>query len=321
MNSKQKNFKYKTLLKFFIYFFKFNGSISVNLDVDSQSWGFTCSKNITTIIVCVVSLLHFTWFVTGLIYILLNDHDYKNLRLFEKILYIATKIFFIILAPLLRAIFTFRRQKTTEIYNKLVRIKDIANVLSNSSEKIVKKSAFQAMKIFSIALILWISQVSTSIFQQNIETFFLHTLPFLLCYLTIHSPVLEYIFLLLFIKEKFKVINELNYELPTSNKIFRTSIDIYKLQTACKLHSELYELSLNISQFFSLPIFLCIFQMFSALLIYSYIIVKPLVFVERVDYYVYLSCLFRIAQITFLLLTLNMYATSVIAEVVRKFLN
>ena len=316
----RKIFNYNTSLKFLMFFFQINGVLTVKFDGDLQNWRFICSKKKTIIVISVLNLFHFAWFVKSLLYFYSEFYAYKDLRLFDKVFNIAIDIFYIILTLFLRIMLPFHRQEVADICNKIKRIRGFSILHNDLSGRVFKKSMFRSLSIFSIAFLLWISGDAIYCYQHK-EVFFLYTFSFILCRIAIHSVVLQYIFLILYMKEEFKFINLFlmkmkNYELSTSNVNFWFAIDVNKLQTVCDLHSKLYELSRLVSQFFSLPIFLCIFQMLTSLINFSYIIVSPLVFSTRVfDFKVYLNSHFREAQTVFLLVTLNMYATSVIAEV------
>ena len=281
----KKCFNYKTSLKLLMSFFHISCLLIVDFDGKSQSWRFLCSKKIAIFSVLAVNLLHLTWSVQGLFYLYFIFDLKNNLKFnsFDTIVGIVIDAYLVILAQLLRAMHMLRRKDTAEISNKIIRIIDYSNFLNNSSEETVKKSIFQAIRIFLVFLILWISKLFILYHNDGTEIFVFSRIPLILSKLIIHSIVLQYTFLMLLIEE-FQVINEflvkMNFQLSISNTIFQKSAILYKFKNACKLHSELFELSRQVSQFFSLPILLIIFQMFANMLLIFYVIVRPLVFIE-----------------------------------------
>ena len=317
MNFVKKLFYYKSSLKLLMYFFQVNGLLAVNLNDNSQRWRFLCSKKIAIFSIFVVTIFHFLWSFKAIDYNYIEDN--LKLSIFERMVGATCAFYTGIAAQFLRVLYLLRREESTELSNKIKRIRAISYLLNNSLDQNYKQSMSHATKFFLIYLIFLIT-IITMACLQNFKSFLLNLLPLYLNRIIIHLIVLQYIFLLLIIKEEIKGVNELlkkvNYQLSMSNTNFQTASVLYKLQISCKLHSEMYELSRQVSQFHSLPIFLSIISMFSNLLLHSHGIIRPLVFVGvQFKFYLHSRIYTRAAEIIFLLITLNMNATLAIAEV------
>ena len=317
MNFVKKLFYYKSSLKLLMYFFQVNGLLAVNLNDNSQRWRFLCSKKIAIFSIFVVTIFHFLWSFKAIDYNYIEDN--LKLSIFERMVGATCAFYTGIAAQFLRVLYLLRREESTELSNKIKRIRAISYLLNNSLDQNYKQSMSHATKFFLIYLIFLITIITMTCLQY-FKLFLSNILPIYLNRIIIHSFVLQYTFFLLFLKEEFKAANEIlikvNYQLSMSNTNFQTASELCKLQIACKLHSELYGLSRQASQFFSLPTFLSIFSMFLNLLIHSFALTRPLVFVGvQFKFYLHSRIYTRAAEIIFLLITLNMNATLVIAEV------
>ena len=320
MNSLEKIFNYTTTSKILLFFFQSIGLLTVKFDVKSKSWKLTSSKKSLILMLSVTSILHFVWNIDSLVRLYLAT--YKNGRIFDVEISLISAVVLSVICLMIKIIIVFRLQTATEIANKFIRIQYFLNRFhDDSTEQIYKKSASRSMKLFSISFLFWISAVIV-LCILNYDFFLLKRLPLVMNFIILHSTVLQYSFLLLLIKEKYKTLNDYLIKMRNFFALFtiriatsHREIAVDDLQNLCKLHAELSELMQQVSEYFSLPIFFCICQLFSTLIIFSYLAIRPLMDLDDKIQLNYLIYFIRIVETIYLLLILCISATSVVEEV------
>ena len=162
------------------------------------------------------------------------------------------------------------------------------------------------------------------------KKFCFYILPSVLNLTTVCACTLQYISLILFIHQEFVILNEMLLKIKRenfgkmTNVRFITSIPnlkvkkVYELQ---KLHSQLYELVEKVSDFYSLPIFLCISKLFFSLLHTSFMIIQMMITPQvNVSLEKYVHTYIREFMVIFILLHLSSAASLVMDQVSKNYL-
>ena len=259
----------------------------------------------------IVRLLHLAWCVNAIRYQFL----------FRRNVYLPLNVFLLISVLINGLYFSCRHKDALEILNRITCLR--LWLLNDGSKDILdKKFRNNSVLIFSISLVFW-AGMGRVLSTQTIEIFLLQLFPNLLNVIMLNLTVLHYSILLLYIRQNLKVFNDKLLKFSTTNlgrtinsqniTLNDSVFGIDQLNYLYKIYLELYELSKKLSEFYSMPIFLCVIQMFAALTVSLYLISKRFVITnEKYDSLTYSIAIIYSILLTFLLVTLNVSASSVV---------
>ncbi|XP_046587885.1 putative gustatory receptor 28a [Neodiprion lecontei] len=183
----------------------------------------------------------------------------------------------------------FKQSKAVDIANKML----LLNFYVTSKKERSKKRTFVTVCLYvTINACFWIYEYIQEIFRPTVPTlvFIYFTVP----YFIVSSFMVEYCMVVRLIIKEFEKVNEIlsDYDDFRTNLYPRTQFLNYSnleaffspnnsqlimLQSVHKIRTMLFEISSDISDFFSFPILLCIGTSFYAILTHVYYLITPFV--------------------------------------------
>lgn len=221
------------------------------------------------------------------------------------------------------------RQKTlVKLFNRLSSFRG-ATFYRNDDNLSDSSRTFFVM-IFLTNIIVWTVSISTDILAYNplVLTQFSVTVPsFVLTWF-----VTQYIFAVKFIEKGFSALNRyleksVNSSVDHDNRLFVATLapindsDVLKIRTIRRAHNNLYEIAMDISDFYSLPILLTVaFYCYIAIYVTYYLVMPFVIAVEDQSDLMMVNSIFTIASVILPIAILATGVTNVINEVHVMFL-
>lgn len=273
-------------IKSTFFFLKAVGIASVNfkiLWVDSTKkwrWTFTCSKIDIFYNVFLIALL-ILMNTIGISYMIKTDYagrfkqDKFTIASFDTL--IAFSVIFILTA------YCSRQKKILFIMNKVSALRELStesieNPVCYKSPSFGKITMLCLGHIVVTIIIIMLMSVTKDVYST------IYASSFNFCIFIIDIVLIQYSIILKLIKHFFQMINE-NLLYVTKKSLLPIDIQAIsvpklemKLDHLMKLHHLVTVLSQDISNFYSLPMLFCTFNIFIDLLVCSYTVIKELIF-------------------------------------------
>lgn len=242
-------------------------------------WTFTCSKfdNLYNIFLIILMIIMNT---VGIRYMIKTDYlgrfkqDKFTIASFDTL--IAFSVIFIL------TIYCIRQKKILSILNKISILRELS--MENMENSIYyKNSSFSKISVLSLGHVLITFLILIMLDKKEIHLA-VYAISFNFCIFIIDIVLIQYSIILKLIKHFYQIINE-NLLYLTKGCVWPLDIQIIyvsklgmKLDHLMQLHHLVTELSQEISEFYSLPMLLCTFNIFIDLLVCSYTVIKELIF-------------------------------------------
>ena len=305
MNVLRKIFNYKSSFKLLLCFFQMLGLFSMKYNWDLKQWTFLLSKRNSILLVTVISISDLIWLISSLSYVLnLGENQYS----LGSVIAVFRQTFSAIYHSVILMIFLIRRQQFAEIINDIMRIKDFSNHLNDKTDRFIEAALLKSIQLFFIFALLKIIG-SSAHYLQDSDYFFAYQLVYEIIGLTASACIFHYAFSMLLLFQLFKIPNDSLMKIKTiittnnySEKIKDSqhvdlqelSMTVRELRDLFKLYLNLCELSMKISKFYSIPIFLGMFSVFFATLLLSYELIVIVLFTENMEMslngYIFFTC-------------------------------
>lgn len=314
------NITFLPQLKFF--FFKIFGIATVSFKpkwIDQNKkwhWAFTSSVidilyNVFLIVLLVVMN------TIGINYMIKTDYlgrfkqDKFTIASLDTL--IALSVIFIL------TIYCTRQKKIFFILNKISILRELfMRTIKNSVS--CRNAQFQKISMLSVGHVI-ITIIMLPILAKNEIYLAIYTASFNFCIFIINIVLIQYSVILKLIKIFFEIINE-KLQNVTNIPLWPVdvqSISIIKLETKLdhliQMHCLISELAQEISDFYSLPMLVCTFNIFIDLLVCSYTVIKEIIFSNSL---LIMNNILNIAHIYFNIIslaTLTINVTETIQEV------
>ena len=312
-----------------VYFFQALGLPVLIFDIELQWLRIINSKKVSILIFLIFMILNFLWNLNGVIYTL-YDQVLEKFSKFSKIIEIGIRIWTFTSVLIILIIFKMKNEKCAKLNIRIAQVKSNSLLLSTTTERFVEKFTIKSLLLFTIFSILWWTTIITPAFTQSVGYFF-YRLSYQINSLILHAVVLQFTFLIMFMIQELKIINEallnIKHECLHGSTIVKSIVlndPVFKLknlQDINNLYLHTYKLSKAVSDCYSLPIFLSIFKIFISLVEYSYYILES-VMVRRVDLPTdrYMYFYLNEATLVLCLLYLCSSANLLIVEVSKHFI-
>lgn len=211
-------------------------------------------------------------------------------------------------------IYCIRQQEIVVLANKIVRIGEFLIKNRNSCTRNI------TVKVFVINTLIWLIIMTTAAMAFEIR-YFPYFVGRYFTNLIITALVIQYVSILKILEEFYKIINA-NLSNLTNKRAFAATINNTqeKMETILSLsqvYTQLNEVSLELSKFYSQPMMLYILNTFSDLMCTSYGFVKPIIFGTVCSSFIILVHAFFVGMMDFILLIFLTKATSAIITEVR----
>ena len=220
-------------------------------------------------------------------------------------------------------IFSFKQSTTISLADKIETIIEYSEVAANKISKRRKLFWKRIGRVFLINLLTQLLETFTT--PISIRAAMYNSMALQTCNSIINAMLIQYMVMLVTIQEVYAIINDCL--LSISKKFQHTSTiqtirnngkekELENLSSLRRLCSLLYEISQDISTFYSLPMLLCTFHIFIMLIVGGYYIARPIVL--RKSYLpalMHLHTYFYILYFTVSLITLTISVTNTINEV------
>lgn len=206
----------------------------------------------------------------------LYNYEVPNASKFDKILDESEDIWTLLTVIVIWLTFIIQQDKITLIINEIRQIRESTRILRARNNEIdVKEVAL----IFLVIGIIWCTKVSTiSMYGYK---YVLSVLCVNFCNFSMTSTMLQYSFILIILKQIFNFIND------DFSEAFKDLISLRIENRDClkfsnfiqiqRLYVRSTEISQEISNFYALPILMCIANIFYACISSSYYIAQPIV--------------------------------------------
>ncbi|XP_058801055.1 putative gustatory receptor 28a [Phymastichus coffea] len=175
---------------------------------------------------------------------------------------------------ILIGMYCVHRQKCVEIANKLKALYE----LSTFHQKYLSTTAIKQTCL--LVLFSWISLLLTV--PINSYQAILYFIATYFCIVTVSSVMLQYSFFLSFLSQLFVIVNNNFANLKATPKIqfvsLKDQLVIRRFVHQRNLHMSLSAICKELDRFYSLPALLCIFYVFSTLILCAYYVVKSFFF-------------------------------------------
>ena len=229
--------------------------------------------------------------------------------------------------PIILIMFSFRRQQVAEIVKRITRIIQFSTFLNQETDDFIGKALSSSFYLLLIIITLSSLSESATLYKTAVYSYFENRFAFLIHDIVYRGCILQYTFLLLFLAREFEVLNETLLKINKEHTDLKDSdiksinqrdqiVSDSKLENLYNLYLQLYKLSHEVSEFYSLPIFLCIFHLFISIVNVVYYLVQSLYTkAENLDLPLLIKYYIDAIIMIILILQLNSAASFVIIEV------
>ncbi|OXU25525.1 hypothetical protein TSAR_000215 [Trichomalopsis sarcophagae] len=284
------NKKDKVFVKFIFYYFKVLGTATISFNTEStksrksNEWKFTHSKS--SIMYNIVLIIFVTTF-SSFGFICASFQRQKNFENFEKVTDRAEDVINILSVTIIVMMFCFKYKNMAGIANKMSMI--YQSLISSCPQTLYKSFTdnilLHIILIISPYIIIW-SFVIVSNFI-NYPEFEIYNFTVFMNDIVITALLMQYSTVLILLKYFFKMFNvrlsfileeqdnlcEIQY-LNCSNRSKGKIKDLFHMR---KLYASLYEVSQDVSSFYSGPMLLCIFKILVSATLSLYYVAKPII--------------------------------------------
>ena len=327
MPSIKKSCSHQTGLKVLIYFFQIFGLFTLGFDGKLRQLRPVASKTVSALIFYIVVPLDLIWCSNSILKIACGRKTW--ISNFDGIMITIFRLILLIAASIISTIFFYRRRKIIEISKMVAQICHYSISLNSDADRSIRKALKQTIQLLMILTlsIIWITIVFCT---DGSKMFCFYLLPTIFNFTIVYACILQYISLILFTNQAFKVLNQILMKIERVISTNTTEVQVIitsesnwaveKVHELRKFHSQLYELSEKVSNFYSFPIFLCISNLFFSLLHTSYFIIQIMITQEDVSLQRYMYNYIRELLAIFFLFSLNASASSVINRVSKVYI-
>ncbi|NP_001177457.1 gustatory receptor 40 [Nasonia vitripennis] len=284
------NKKDKVFVKFIFYYFKVLGTATISFNTEStksrkrNEWKFTHSKSS---IMYNIGLIIFVTTVSSFGFIYASFQHQTNFKKFERVTDRAEDVFNILSVTIIMMMFCFKYKNMAGIANKMSMI--YQSLISSCPQTLYKSFTdnilLHIILIISPYIIIWPFIIVFNFI--NFPEFEIYNFTIFMNDIVITALLMHYSTVLILLKYFFKMFNvrlsfmleEQDYlcEIQYLNCNNRSKGKIKELFHMRKLYASLYEVSQDVSSFYSGPMFLCIFKILVSATLSLYYVAKPII--------------------------------------------
>lgn len=314
-------------MKFFYLYFKVFGLATMNVELNKnykiKKWIFTYSRlgNVYNIaLICFLSVLKFFC-----IRLMFEFYDVSGGNQFDKIIDLARLVISVVGSIIILFKFCICQETAIRIVNRIIAFQEYCSVSDFKQFYRNKDVLINILEIFIVNASIWIVMIFSSKMYRDKKSMTFYTATFS-CDLIINYTIIQYSILLKLISEFFHSVNSyLTYYLKNVsiyNKMYVINdfvpkkldhfIDIHNM------HLRLCEISKELSDYYSLPMILCLSHVFVSVLLYGFFVLKSILVTASstaISTDQYMLCFFTLLENTSLLVSLTTSVTRIISEV------
>lgn len=277
-------------VKYLFYFFKICGVATMSLKTDSINCNNKKSYiiNFTTSKIGIVYNILFIFLLTTLKYFtikILIETDYGGKIKFEKVINTIHDGFTLFASAYILIVFSIRQKRAISLVNDLKLVWQSKSVLNTKQMENKNHTLINAVKnIFLVNSFTWFLFLITSVVGD--WDLFVYNISSYLSSMIINSIFMQYSIILNLIQKIFISINESLLRLLNSSSSVIEVSSIHSKNSQCNvnkllflknLHSSVFKLSRDLSDFYSHLMVLCILYVFLTFVLFGYYVLVPIV--------------------------------------------